>query len=212
MKRLKRSFLLMIACLVSGMVQAQIKVKHEPTGNSPSQLREGNLIYTMIDSMAQVLNCRIEVREARIKTTLNARPALWSLLGKKEKRKYIIRINNNPKFKGIRLDEVPLMAGIGLWAHELMHVKDYHHRTLWGVMERGWQYLSQEGKRQFEHEIDRMAIEHGFGQHLYAWSYYVLEESNASPSYKAYKQSVYLTPSAIRQAIEQSELPPHSTN
>lgn len=201
MKHLKRGILVTITCLVASMMQAQLKLKPEVKPNYPTELYPGTPIYSLVDSIATALNCRIVVKEARIKTTLNARPALWSLLRKKENRKYIIRINNNPRFDGIRLTEVPLSAGIGLWAHELMHVKDYHSRNLWGVMKRGWQYMTISGKRQFEHEIDKMTIDHGFGHQLYAWAHYVLEESNASPSYKAYKQAVYLTPAAINAAI-----------
>ena len=151
--------------------------------------------------MSNALNCRIVIKEAPIKTTLNARPAFWSLLGKKSNRKYIIRVNNKSDFDGIRLKEVPSYASVGLWTHELMHVKDYQSRNFWGVMQRGFQYLTITGKQKFEHEIDKMVIDHGFGKQLYAWAYYVLEESNASPEYKNYKQRIYLTPSAISKSL-----------
>ena len=198
MKKMKRGVLLIVACLVSGMMQAQLKVKK----NTLPQLQDStSIIYTLVDSMAQGLNCRIVVKEASISTTMNARPSLWSLMRKKENRKYVIRVNNNRTFNGIRVNEVPTVASIGLWVHELMHVKDYHSRNMWGIMERGWQYMTINGKRKFEHEIDQMVISHGFGNQLFAWAQYAMEESNASPAYKAFKRKIYLSPTDIQQSL-----------
>lgn len=154
-------------------------------------------IQHLVDSMSRALNCKIKVKEAPISTTLNARPAFWSLFGKRENRRYIIRINNRENFKGIYNHDVPPLAQQGLWFHELMHIKDYQSRSFWGIMHRGVQYLSHEGRKLFEHEIDKMVVTNGYGEALYNWAQYIMFESPASDKYKAYKQSVYLTPAQI---------------
>lgn len=154
-------------------------------------------VHHLIDSLSTALKCRIKVKEAKISTTLNARPAVLSIFGKRENRKYIIRVNNNPHFKGIRNHDVPLPARDGLWVHELMHIKDYQSRSTWGILKRAAQYLTVSGRKVFEHEIDRMVVRQGYGDALYQWANFIMFESDASESYKAYKQSVYLTPAQI---------------
>jgi hypothetical protein len=152
----------------------------------------------LIDSISEALNCRIKVKEAKISTTLNARPSILTMFGKRENRKYIIRVNNRQNFKGIYNHEVPLPARDGLWVHELMHIKDYQARSTWGILQRGVQYLTKKGRKVFEHEIDRMVVMHGYGDALYQWAQYIMHESDACDSYKAYKQAIYLTPAQIK--------------
>ena len=161
-----------------------------------------------IDSMADKLRCSIAVKECSISTTMNARPVLLSLFSKRSKRKYIIRINNRSDFKGAKLHEVPLDAKVGLWYHELMHIKDYQSRSFWGILKRGIQYLSIKGKRVFENEIDRMVINDGYGKYLYQWSHYSMNASNISEKYKAFKSAIYLTPQQISQELLLNHLSP----
>jgi hypothetical protein len=159
------------------------------------------IIGALIDSISNALNCRIVVKEAKIKTTLNVRPTLKSVFANRENRKYIIRVNNNPHFKGIHHHQVPDTAKIGLWVHELMHIKDYQSRSSIGILKRGVQYMTKNGRRIYEHEIDRMVVTHGFGEPLYHWAKFIMFDSEACDSYKAYKQAVYLTPAQIRKEI-----------
>lgn len=167
-----------------------------------------NNLEQFIDSMAKVLNCEILIKESSISTTLNARPVLRTLFGKRERRRYVIRINSNEDFSGVKLDEVPTKAKIGLWFHELMHIKDYQSKSTFGILKRGMQYLSKGGKRLFEHEIDRMVIHNGYGEYLYHWSQYSMEDSNASDEYKAFKSSIYLTPEQIQEELLMHQLIP----
>ncbi|MDG5800387.1 hypothetical protein QA597_08460 [Marinilabiliaceae bacterium ANBcel2] len=147
---------------------------------------------------------RIEVRYTSINSTMNVRPTVWSLIFRsRDNRKYVIRINDDAYFKGVRYNDVSVRAKAGLWAHEMMHVKDYKNRGFFGVLQRGWQYLSKSGKQSFEEEIDQMVIDYGLGYYLLHWAWFVLEESNASDSYKEYKRNIYMTPDEI---IEYKEL------
>lgn len=162
----------------------------------------------LIDSISTALNCRIKIKQANISTTLNARPSFVSLFRKRENRKYIIRVNANPNFKGIHNHAVPEKARIGLWVHELMHIKDYQSRSTLGILKRGVQYLTKGGRKVFEHEIDRMVVTNGYGEQLYHWAKFIMYDAPASESYKAYKQSIYLTPVQIK--VEMGHFGPYA--
>jgi hypothetical protein len=158
-------------------------------------------LQQFVDSMAVALGCKILIKESTISTTLNARPVVKSLFGKRSQRRYVIRINNRDDFDGVKLSDVPIDAQIGLWYHEMMHIKDYQSKSLFGLARRGLQYLSVNGKRIFEHEIDRMVIQNGYGNYLYQWSHFSMVSSNASEEYKSFKSSIYLTPDQIQNEL-----------
>lgn len=160
-------------------------------------------LYPIVSNVPDLFDQKIKIKESKISTTLNMRPTLWSLLFKKKNRRtYVLRINNNENFDGVLFDQVPFESQVGLLAHELMHVKDYLNRDLFGVAERGWQYLSRRGRIKFEGEIDQMVIDSGLSQFLFEWANYVLNDSDASDSYKDYKRAVYMTPADIIEAME----------
>ena len=100
-------------------------------------------------------------------------------------------------------DDVPHKARIGLVIHEFMHIRDYQKRHFLGLLKRGWQYLSRRGKHRFEHEIDQMAIDAGYGRYLFSWSSYVLEKSDVDEKYLEFKKDVYMNPEDILSEMEQ---------
>jgi len=147
--------------------------------------------------LKDIKGCNIKIKGKRLKTTMASRPTFLSFFRKKDKRRYVIVFNNDPAFEGVQLNEVPEQARIGLFAHELMHIRDYQQQNFGGLVKRGWQYLSKRGKRNLEHRIDSMTIAAGFGKNLYRWSYFVLNSSSASEEYKVFKLEIYMTPEAI---------------
>ncbi len=163
-------------------------------------LKAFNSVYI---ELSDLQSCDIEIRRKKIKTTMASRPTFYSMFRKKSKRKYIIVVNSNSEFKGVRLKDVPSEAQIGLFAHELMHVRDYQSQNFSGMVKRGWQYLSKRGKIKLEHHIDSMTIAAGFGKYLYEWSFYVLNNSSASEDYKAFKLETYMTPEAILNSLKE---------
>ena len=159
--------------------------------------------YCALWHFPELDSSKITFKEARIKTTLNARPTFMSLLFRKRaKRKYVIRINTRKKDSLILLKDVPFEACIGLFGHELTHFRDYQQRSFGGVLKRLFSYSNLKGKEKFEKEIDSMTVYNGLGHQLYTWSNYVLNESNGSAEYKAYKKFVYLEPEEILKLIE----------
>jgi hypothetical protein len=163
------------------------------------------VILKALSFYPELTPARISFKSAKIGTTMNARPAFGSLVFRsKQKRKYVIRMNNQDKDSIIVLKHVPFDAKIGVVGHELAHILDYHHRSFWGVISRGLSYVSKSKKAAFEKEIDLLTIQRGLGYELYSWSKYVLNESPAATKYKSFKAATYLTPEEILYYMNQS--------
>lgn len=163
----------------------------------PEQGRASFLVA--ISYFPELTNARIQLKYKKIRTTLNVRPTLGSLVfNRKGSRKYIIRINNSLRDSIITMNELSPDAQVGLLGHELSHIVDYRGRSIWGVMGRGFGYLSKRGKARYEREVDAITINHGLGRQLYQWSNYVLHDSKASYRYKQFKSSIYMKPEEIQ--------------
>jgi hypothetical protein len=163
-------------------------------------------ILLALSYFPELKNTKITFKTAKIKTTLNARPTVGSLLFKKrQKRHYVVRINTSKKKGKVLFPDVPFDAKVGLLGHEFCHFIDYNHKHLGAVLGRLFAYLGSKSKEHFEKEIDEMAIDKGLGWQLYAWSYYVLNDSKASEEYKAFKAKIYLEPDEILELMEANE-------
>ncbi|MCA1745555.1 MAG: hypothetical protein LC643_07625, partial [Bacteroidales bacterium] len=128
------------------------QVKNGPVSwTVPEQFQE--VFDLIVDDIPYLHNQKIEIRKRKLGTTMSARPTLGSLIfRKRENRTYLLQVNNDKTFDGVLYEDVPEMARVGLMMHELMHIKDYQSRSFFGVLQRGWQYLSKQGKKKFEHE------------------------------------------------------------
>jgi hypothetical protein len=156
-----------------------------------------SLIVFLSDTFEDLHNIKIIVKEKTIGTTMAMRPTLFSMLKKPQNRTYVLCINNRDEFSGVLLKDVPREARVGIMAHELMHVRDYKSRNFLGLAERGWQYLSKRGKHKFEHEIDQMVIDSGFGFFLYYWKAHLMDESDIDNNYRKFKKRVYMGPQHV---------------
>ena len=158
--------------------------------------------YLALSYFPELSETRIKFKSTRIKTTLNARPTVASLIFRsKTKRKYVIRINNQVKDSVIFFNDVPFNAKIGLIGHEFSHLRNYSQRSFRKVLMRLFSYSNKKSKAKFEKEIDLATVQIGLGWQLHDWAKYVLEYSKASVKYKAFKQAIYLTPLDIAEAI-----------
>lgn len=156
-------------------------------------------VYSSLSHYPELQNNPIRFKQARISTTLNARPTLGSLLfSRKENRKYVVRINSTMADSIISVYHLSETAKKGILGHEFGHFADYETCNFWQVLGRAFSYLSKKRKAAFEQSIDTETIKRGLGIELYAWSYYVLFESNATVSYKNFKRETYLTPEEIQ--------------
>lgn len=167
-------------------------------------LNEYELVtFIALSYYPELMGSRINFKKAKIKTTLNARPTLGSLLFRSKKdRNYVIRINQEIQDSVINFNAIPFNAKVGLLGHEFGHILDYKDKTIFQVTKRLLAYSSKKTKAKFEKEIDMITIKKGLGWQLYAWANYVLNQSNAAMKYKVFKKEIYLTPLQILNIIE----------
>ncbi len=160
-------------------------------------------VFVALSYYPELKNTQIEFKEQKLRTTCNARPTIGStLFRKRAHRKYIIRINNSLYDSVIQLKNAPLNAQIGLFGHELAHIKDYESRNFFKMIGLLFARFSQKKLANFEKEIDRMTITNGLGWQLFDWSDFVLNKSCASKKYKKFKQAIYLQPYEIKNLMD----------
>lgn len=159
--------------------------------------------FVALSYYPELKNTQIEFKEQKLRTTCNARPTIGStLFRKRAHRKYIIRINNSLTDSVIQLKNAPLNAQIGLFGHELAHIRDYENRNIFQIMDRLFSRFSKKQLANFEKEIDSMTITNGLGWQLFDWSDFVLNKSCASAKYKKFKQEIYLQPNEIKNLMD----------
>ncbi len=147
----------------------------------------------------ELKNVKIKFKYSREVTTLAARPHPFYLLSE---RKYLVLINNKKNFQGIRLEEAPFNAQIGVIGHELAHIVDYDNYNFWGILGIYFRFSDTKRKPLFEKEIDKATIERGLGWQLYDWAAFSMyEENSASKNYVKFKRNNYMQPDEIKQLI-----------
>ncbi len=147
----------------------------------------------------------IEFTYKKIGTTMQCKPTLKTLL-KNTNRAYIININKNVNFSGVLIDNVPFNAQIGLIAHEIAHIIDYERGNGKHVISRGFDYLKESSKKEYESFVDSITVAYGLGWQLYDWAYFSLNNSKSSPKYKDFKSRVYMLPELILEQIKREEI------
>ncbi|MDR0814730.1 MAG: hypothetical protein LBN37_03145 [Bacteroidales bacterium] len=141
----------------------------------------------------------IKIRYGAIKTSMAARPVLWSVVfNKRSHRKYLILINKNAESEQARLlYDASFNASVGVMGHELAHIADYSTQSGWKIIGTGIRYLGKKYRRKMERQTDSTAIERGMGWQLYDYTYHVIHKADISEKYRQYKLTYYLTPEEI---------------
>ena len=153
----------------------------------------------------ELKDVQIDFAYKNINTTMQCQPTINSLL-KNSKMEYIIYINNNKEFSGVLIDDVPFNAQIGLIGHEIAHVIDFEKGNRQDVISRGFDYLNESSKKEYEFFVDSLTIAYGLGWQLYDWSYFSLNNSKSSQEYKNFKKRVYMTPELILEQIKREKI------
>jgi hypothetical protein len=161
-------------------------------------------VYTALSFFPELENTKIVFKETGIRTTMNVRPTISSVIfRKRDERKYVIRINNHKKPGKPLFEEAPFNARVGILGHELSHIVDYKTQGFFGMGKRAISYIFPKSKARYENEIDEYAIQKGIGWQLYDWKNYVHNDSDASQKYIRFKKRIYLMPDDIMQLIYQ---------
>ncbi len=149
-------------------------------------------IFKALSHYPELKNTKIVFKYKNIRTSLACRPSLISIFLRKNKRTYNIFINRDTsKLKNAILLFVPINAQIGVIGHELAHIIDYQHKSIYGIISTGFGYFFTSYKSALEKRVDLIAINHGLKKELIEFSNYVINESNAPTEYKNYKKKIY---------------------
>jgi hypothetical protein len=103
------------------------------------------------------------------------KPTFSSLFKPADKRIYTVTIAeeaSGPEEKAL-FKNLLLEYQIGVIAHELVHVLQYHSMSVPELIKTVFSYPLPFMKRQLERDADKGAIEHGFGAQLYKHALYI---------------------------------------
>ncbi|MHA7130617.1 hypothetical protein [Algoriphagus namhaensis] len=128
-------------------------------------------------------------------STMQAQPVigLGDLFGKN--RGYKLNVAHKVLDSGeLKVADLPDEVLRGWFAHELGHIVDYENHSNVGMIAYGIRYtLSDQYKRDREHEADSIAIRHGFRQEIIATKRYLLENDFISPAYQEQLRKNYMS-------------------
>ena len=147
---------------------------------------------------------RIDFKKRSLTTTMAALPTVRSIFRSPENRRYSIIINHKKnKRKAPLLKDVPFEARVGVIGHELAHIVDYNRKSGIRLVGNGIAYsVSNSFKRNLEHRIDRITVNKGLGEGLFAFRLFVEQEANTTDRYRRFKDKIYLSSADIESLVE----------
>lgn len=131
--------------------------------------------------------------------TMQARPNIWKMFA--GRREYFIFVNTERRRNGLILSDLPIEAQVGVIAHEMCHILDYHFKTNWQIFKTGLWYLKKRNQEDYEKAVDYLVIKKGLGSQLKAWSHHVLHVAPLTVKYKKTKEKYYLNPEEIHNCM-----------
>lgn len=144
-------------------------------------------------------NTPIQFIKAPIRSTMEARPVLNSLFGR---RKYFVYVNSHPQGTGgVSYKEIPFNALIGLIGHELAHIKEYERMDFSTLSNIALNYYNSPFRKAFERNTDLATIKRGLGWQLYDWSRYIMENEDVGEQYRQEKKKHYMKPQEIKREL-----------
>ncbi|MCK4661842.1 MAG: hypothetical protein KAT68_03170 [Bacteroidales bacterium] len=158
--------------------------------------------YFAISHYPELVNTKIIFREKKIRTTMATRPRFDFIFKKRNKRTYIIYINNSSKkINGAIISEVPFNAQVGVIGHEFAHILDFSNKNGIRILGNGIGYLFKKFKIKLEYQTDSTTIAHGLGWQVYDFSDYILNRAEIPEKYINYKKKIYMSPNEIKKII-----------
>lgn len=107
-----------------------------------------------------------------------------------------------------QIHRLPFEVLTGWLGHELGHVTDYLHRSLFSLTAYGFGYLfSKSYCKGAERSADEYAITHGMGEYIQATRNFILNHAHFPDSYKQKIRSLYLSPEELLEIVEAQKIP-----
>jgi len=147
---------------------------------------------------------KISFKRRELSTTMAARPKGIEVFRGKEKRHYIIYINDFPSVK-IPPDSISFNAQVGILGHELAHILEYEQMSSLKIMYTGFAYFNKKFRAKFERATDQRTIEHGLLWQCYDFAIFVYSYKNAPSSYLKMKKKNYMSPAEIKTQGEMTD-------
>lgn len=123
-------------------------------------------------------NIRIKKRKQLI--PLTTIPSVWNLFRQRQNWTYKVNISTKTidKLSPILYDNLSHNGKIGVLAHELSHVHDFHINKKSYLLKVFFSHASSKKMDAFEYNTDLICIQQGMGMYLLAWSNDVKEKLN----------------------------------
>lgn len=121
----------------------------------------------------ELRDVQVEFVFCKQKTAHSSQPKISSMFRAAKHRRYQIRVSTVvPDFYTAGMQsQLPYNAQIGVLGHELAHTTQYLQRGFLGLLGDGMRYgCSGNYVVRTEHHTDQVAIDHGLGWQLLAWS------------------------------------------
>ncbi len=171
----------------------------------PVELREE--ILTALSYYPELKDTYIEfVFSETIRTSImQAQPRARTLLWKKKRREYVIRISRyfHLSKTHVKIESLPKEVLIGWIGHELGHIMDYTGRGRMGMARFGAGYvLSKRYIRKAERAADTFAVSRGLLPYILATKNFILDHADLPESYKRKIRKLYLSPDDVMTLAE----------
>ncbi len=200
------------------MIAVQPIHTNDTLGHELKQFGHNKQIPALIEkNVLKALSYYPELKDTRISfefrmnlktSVMQAQPVFGTLLKKRSRRSYRIKISShfNLTHSFLPIEQVPDEVMVGWIGHELGHILDYESRTNRGIMGFGYRYLtSPEYVKQAEIIADTYAVNHGLGSWIIATKRFILDNADLPESYKKKIARLYLSPDAIMEQVKKLE-------
>ncbi len=193
---------------------AKIKDLKEEFGKRKKML-QGFEVQTLIalSHFPELKEIEIVFQYNQSNSTFMTKPRFSGIFKKGVKRKFIITISRSkePKISAILLKNLSFEAQIGILGHELSQVLDFCKMKSGKLLGHALRYsFSKKYADQLEFQTDRICIQHGLGQALWAYSNFIrqtyqVENWRGAANYVRYGESQverYMNPDTIQEEIK----------
>ncbi len=129
-------------------------------------------ILIALDAYPELQHLNVIFRLRKQRSPLSANVNFWNIFRAKQKRVYLINIStqSTPTLTAILFSKLSFNAQIGVLGHELGHIAQYSKMSGFDFIGFALKHLSKNKIDQHEYSTDLLAIQHGLGYQLLAWS------------------------------------------
>jgi hypothetical protein len=184
----------------------ELQKKHGTNKQIPQQYERE--ILTVLSHYPELNTVKIIFKLTdRASVPYGTKPAVISCLQPKKRRVYMINILEKADYpESLALfKNLPSSMRMGVIAHELMHVKQYHFGRF-SLLKTVGLFIIHSSRRRLERNADKGAIEHGFGNELLEHALYIRSIPGYTEKRPAIKED-YLQPSEIKNYLKMQNAP-----